>query len=1214
MALVNKSTISLATVLALGGLGYLAYNANAVQGQGVLAQAPLNIQSNTKPAFVMAIDDSGSMTFQTMFPGQDGEACWSNGSFFSGTSLRTSGECNYFYVLPGPRIGGAYYGIPQFDKFGFARSPDFNPSYYSPFETYEPWINSDLESFGDAGLSSTRIDPRDDDSINLFSDRFSTSNDERAVIRNGMVIPANTRWRYGNNTYQLNYDYTWTNGGAYISVEYYPATFYLKSNATLPGYTAPVRIDDACGTGCDLYRYRPNTTATRQNFANWFSYYGNRNRAMVAGMTRAMLDVNNMSVGYFQINQHGSFNNPIGSAGERVSMRDMATPAGRTSLYEDMLDLPASGGTPNRQAVQAAGLQFTRTDSGAPVQLSCQKNAIMLFTDGYSNNGGPTVGNNDGGMGAPFSDGHSNTMADIATQYYLNVDGSVGSAGTSPLRTDLAKGNVPVPEACKGANPDPSLDCQSNLHVNFYGVTLGARGNLYNPNLDQNAYTTPGIYNNWPARQDDQPSTVDDIWHAAVNTRGEYINAKTPRDITEAMRRILATVGGGQTPSGSIALTGARVGTGSFTVAPRYASENNGTDWYSTLTAQSVASDPLTGAVSTTTLWEAASKLPAAASRRIYVGKTTGNVVPTVSPFTSSSVTLAELCGGPLALCSTGSTGRKSIQGGLGVSLVEAVSYLRGDQALETSTTKPLRKRTTRLGDIVNSSPVITSPFNDYGYQALRGATAGSYDPYNYGTYLESKESRDPMVFVGANDGMLHAFNGKTGVEEFAYIPSAALGHIGNLLFPYKAADKNDQVFDHRYYVDGPINVSDAYVGGSWKTVLVGSLGAGGRGAFALDVSNPSTFGTGSVLWDINDKVSNATIRDNIGHVLGRPVIVPVKVGATVRWKAIFGNGYNSINNRAVLFIVDLETGAATTVQASEASQPGANGLGNVIAIDRYVGSTTAAGRDGYADTVYAGDQNGAVWKFDLRSASPAAQTVPFFVAVDGAGNRQPITGGFEAAAGPRAGVMLYFGTGSFSFVNDPSDKQVQTFYAILDEGSSVTRAELHSQTVSSDADGVRQTTMAPMAAGKRGWYIDLQLGTTATGERFVGMPRIDSGIIFFPTFDPNSTDACATGGTNRLYGLNSLSGAAALSGVRVGSPDGPSPVNNSDGAGAGALALDDSGSSPVKDVAVLTTPRKEEDVGPPDPQPCVMIVQAEGSDPLYLVRPCGRQSWRQIR
>lgn len=159
---------------------------------------------------------------------------------------------------------------------------------------------------------------------------------------------------------------------------------------------------------------------------------------MIAGMTRSMASVNNMYVGYFRINDHASWDEPVTKANERVAIRDMAVQPDRVALYDQMHALNASGGTPNRQAVMAAGEQFRRTDDDGPVRLACQRNAMMLFTDGFSNNGGPTLPNpqnRDGGMGVPFSDSHSNTMADIAASFYLN-----DSNGNSPISRTFRRG------------------------------------------------------------------------------------------------------------------------------------------------------------------------------------------------------------------------------------------------------------------------------------------------------------------------------------------------------------------------------------------------------------------------------------------------------------------------------------------------------------------------------------------------------------------------------------------------------------------------------------------------------------------------------------------------------------------------------------------------------------------------------------------------------
>lgn len=1221
----TRTTASLCLFAAcMAGAGFYAYSVFATQGAGSLAQAPMNIQANIKPAFIMAVDDSGSMTFQTQFPSQDGEACWSDGakSFFNNDgSLRKStdpvSQCDYFYVAPGPRIGGSYYGIPPVDTFGFARSHEFNPSYFNPYVTYESWVAPDQSSYGDADKNDTLVDPRGSESVALFKNKSTGT----FRLRKGMLLPKGSEFTIGRSSYDLKSDLEW-NGTHNASFQFRPGVFYL----TYTGDTDPLpagyanghrnRVRNACGNNCDMWRYEPTTNEARQNFANWFSYYGNRNRAMIAGMTLAMADIRDMRVGYLTIN---------GSKPGQLPMRDLTDQSDKTLLYTSMLELGANGGTPNRQAVDYIGSQFMRTDTGAPVQSQCQKNSGMLFTDGYSNGGGPSAPAI-AGLGVPFDPTPANSMAAIATKYYQ-----------TPLRTGVGfeLGKVRTLELCDtlpvGSIERKRLDCNANLHMNFFGITLGARGNLFDPEVEKDPFTDSTVYGNWPGRQDNDPSTVDDIWHAAVNTRGEYINARSPVDITSAMRRVLASAGGGTTPSGSLGLTGARIGDGSFTVTPSYTARNESTDWYSNLLANSVTSNVLTGEATFTKLWEVTDpgKIPAAASRKIFRSKNRASGVnPDVKPFTADNLALDDFCvlDDPLTRCTRSSptNGISGASSRLKLSLDEIVGYLRGDQSMEVKNGGKLRDRGTRLGDIVNSTPVVLSPYLDHEYRAVRTTSGGSVSyPFvtSYKAFLDQKKAADkPVVFAGANDGMLHAFDGKTGSELFGYVPATALGHMGNLLFPFAAADKQNQVFSHTYFVDGPVAVSDAVIGSSWKTVVVGTAGAGGRGVFGLDVTSPGSFGPADVLWEINDGVADSGIKGDIGYVLGKPVIVPVKNGDTISWKAIFGNGYNSVRNDAVLFVVDMGTGAVTRIKAEEAARGAiANGLGNIIVLDRWIGdkkgASESSGGDGLADTVYAADQNGAVWKFDLRDNS--VPTEPLFIATDAntGGERQPILGGIDAAAGPGGAVMLYFGTGSFSFDGDKTDTQLQTMYGVLDRGVSVSRSDLLKQTIT-EIGGNRSLTESPIGA-EPGWYIDLAVGSIRKGERVVGYNRVESGAVFFTTYEPQSTTDCAGDGFNRLYGVYTLSGGSGMSSVKFGSPTGTSPA-----ASANGFKLETGGSAPVKDVAVLSTPRLQPlpSTATPDEQAaalaakCSMIIQVAGAPPMYMPRQCGRQSWRQVR
>lgn len=1281
----RKFGITAAAGLLLVGSGaYFVYSLFAAQAQGELSQQPLNTVSSATPAFIMAVDDSNSMTFERIFVGGDGRMQWNGSSFFKsagvfydvGTSCDGNSIDCYLYLFPHNGYNSSYsYGraIPPFDAFGFARSPTYNAGYFNPSVKYDPWRMAQKDSKGnalqpDALIGSTRADPRSGSDFavpyavtyNMESSRASTA--EQFQVLAGMTLPkgsvyyadgqicnssyydSNNRLRYrddglkdsGRKWVTLADDWV-SPGNCLIPLQYFPATFYLPAKDPAPaGYrdddaSRPV-IKNACGPSCDMRRYTivpgnydSGYSDAIKNFANWFQYHRNRILSMVGSSSHAMGEIENMRVGYFTINKLTD-----------VTMYDVVKE--RASLYQQIYSLKPSGGTPNREAVDFLGKQFRRTGAGAPVALACQRNGGMLFTDGYTNTTskvpkGTDYANADSSgtthfTGAPFADNYTNTIADIAAAYY---DGSL-----VPLRTGAAfpAGQVPVSKQCdtlsKSSADWKRLDCQTDLHMNFYGVTLGAQGKIYEVNqaATKDPYTTTPNWNaNGNPMDSDDGRVIDELWHAAINTRGEFINAKTPAEVTAAMRRVLSAVSSGSSPSGTIALTGARIGAGSLTVSPNYVVANEGTDWFSRLSASQVTVDPATREAKYTAIWEASTRFPAAAARKIYYANGTS-----VSEFSSSTVTLDTLCGTPSALYPGMSRCDSAGLTGLGATAASAVAYLRGDTSGEVRNGGKLRDRTAILGDIINSSPQISSPIDDYGYRSLVGDLGTTYD-----AYMKSKLANNYMVYVGANDGMLHAFEGgldakgatagSGGRESFAYIPATSIGHMGNLLKPYNPLNVADQV-PHRYFVDGPLAVGDTYYESAWHTTLVGTTGAGGRGVFALDVTKPGSFGSGSRLWEIND-LTGATpeIRNNIGHVLGKPVIVPVKSGNTVTWKAIFGNGYNSQNGKAVLFIVDIGTGdpKVRMIEATESgagTPSGVNGLGNIVVLDRKDNATPSnAVRDGYADTVYGADANGAVWRFDLLDKADSV-TTPVFTTLSRTESkmvyRQPITGGLTAAAGEGGGVLLMFGTGSFSFVNDKADETTQSLYGFTDLSgttiTTVTRASLQPYVVAAGADGTsRSMTVGTTPANAVGWYIDLP-----KGERAVGYPDIVSGVVFMPTYAAlaNAT-GCGTIGNNWLFGLDARSGAAALSTVRVGSPGGKAYA-----AGTAAVALDTGGSAPVKDVAVSVVPRLQAPANPgggaaPPAVPgsgCWMVVNVAGAQPMYLPYPCGRQSWRQIQ
>ncbi|WP_162253727.1 PilC/PilY family type IV pilus protein [Lysobacter sp. Root690] len=1243
-----------------------------------MAQAPMNSSATAPPAFIMAIDDSNSMTFQTLFPGSEGGAFWSNAGGFFITSpsrrLRTQADAfdrgNYVYVMPSATtMNGGSYAIPPLDVFGFARSVDYNPSYFNPDFTYPRWrkpsgTDGAFVDYPNAPPTAVPINPDDvagagtiDMTNNYRMPNAATDFRAYFMVSSGMTLPANTVYYMGRSanldgngnpkpscgglTGRASNVTTWTTLAAahkltdncLVAIEYFPATYY--STSATPSAksqykaTAVTEISNACGTGCTLYRYeiKPgNYTGDGYekaitNYANWFSYYGNRLRAMKAALTISLEGIDSMTIGMFTINNRVA----------TVPMRNMDVPSEKAALYNDEIrTFTNRGSTPNRFAVDHLGQQFMRKDAAAPVRSACQINAGMLFTDGYSNNSTgtaePTVAASlsDSTMPVPLRDAHPNTLADIAAKYYL-----------TNLRPDLPAGRVPVPKEACAANPnDPKIDCRRDPHMNFYALTLGAKGkiygNTYNPatNSPDPFVTAPA----WEAKVDSDPRTIDELWHATLNARGRYINSRTPADITDAMKSIIGSFGGGAAPAGGSGLSGSRVGSDTLAVEPEYGITNSSTDWYGRLRGSRLdASGNFVEA------WEASAGLGAGRTIR-YAVPNGGNVVPTVHDFSANNIGNnldAVLCSDSLQNCA-GKFGR--ITGG--VTPAEAVAYLRGDRTHESG---KLRKRTTLLGDIVNSTPLVTGATDDYGYTALDG------DRLKYRTYLSAKASsqRKPFVYVGANDGMFHAFDGVSGREAFAFIPSTSIGHMGNLLFPYKPEDKLDQVFKHRYYVDGQFTAQDAYAGGSWKTVVVGSVGAGGRGVFALDVTDQQTL---NVLWEITDKASLANGGADIGSVLGDAAIVPVKdAGGNVAWKAIFGNGYGSVNGKATLFVVDIATGAVSLVRAQEAGANAPtrsnNGLGNIVVVDRYTGTGDVLQQDGYADTVYGGDLNGAVWKFDLRKNVVALDGKPLFIArnKDDYTQRQPITGGFEATlAGEN--MMIFFGTGSFSFNADKTDKGVQSVYGLIDRGREISgRSELRQQFMTEVRQGTevaRLSTQFSIDVTQSGWFLNLGIDSAssgdpvATGERFVGNPRIWNGKLLFPSYDPVVGDGCSLESNNWLYGLDAVTGGAALMNATV--VESGSVVVGGIGAikRTSVTPTGEGSAGPTRNLTLTLSSRNSilpaDDSGGGTPgspgspggggpsadkeQRCYVTAAAQDLPTGRWIRPCGRQSWRQLR
>jgi type IV pilus assembly protein PilY1 len=541
-----------------------------------------------------------------------------------------------------------------------------------------------------------------------------------------------------------------------------------------------------------------------------------------------------------------------------------------------------------------------------------------------------------------------------------------------------------------------------------------------------------------------------------------------------------------------------------------YVNSLNVAYWSGDLT-KSTTSSTTTGTTTTTSTvqnWVASQQMPAWGSRQIMMANTAGTGLQS---FTYSNLSNLTYAGVQLQTTLTSAQ----------------VDFVRGDTSKETST---FRKRASLIGDVVNSGPVVvsTADFLPSVADTLDG-TDGTY-----ATFKTTQASRRAQVYVGANDGMLHAFDATTGVEKFAFIPTAVISNLSTL----STSTYNSDSSLHKYYVDGTSVTSDVYFGGAWHTVLVGTLGGGGREVFALDVTNPDNI---TLLWEFTSQTDA-----DLGYTFAAPVIAKLHSG---EWGVIVGNGYNGNNGNASLLILNIATGA--TIKKLATSVSGNNGLSSPVVLD--------ANSDGIADYVYAGDLQGNVWRFDLIGASSLTDTAsassfkvafankPLYAATasDTAGSAvQSITAPPTLVRHPSAnGILVVFGTGRYFTTADKSTTDLQTLYGIWDKQTAaqaaastpiLARSSLQAQTITlqvnnatfgSSTSAIRTVSKNSVDWGsKSGWYLDLVVGSSLLGERLVD-PIIPFGSVLFASTRTPSTDVCTPGITGWTYGLDPTTG-----------------------------------------------------------------------------------------
>ncbi len=1117
-----------------------------------LSNTPLTTSTATamRPNILFVIDDSGSMASNYMPDYVNDTLCRKATSSGWSTSC-TEGDPPYF-------------------------SADFNGIYYNPTFSYKPPVNADgtsrAEQFRlasgvrryDQVQSDPFLSPGSTSNLETnFPDKlWCTTNNPTAAQKSSASLPTSTVCRRNGLVYTAapavaaNYNYpntTYSNQVGVTGAPYYYTLASIQWCTAWTGGTCQARRNSA--TGYTFPRYgvftRTDITATTctptcpsgrtydaemTNFANWYAYYRTRIALMKTGVGRAFAGLDDSyRSGFMTIHTSKSDDS------DYVPIRTFNA-AQKTAWYDKLYSIQPGSGTPLRSALSTAGLMYAGKGIPKlldPVEYSCQKNFTILSTDGLWNgdsgfkvDGSSAVGNQDNNLATmprPKYDGNlspttfatdsnfggSDTLADISA-YYYNTDlrtsalgNCVGALGGA---TDVCNNNVPP------SRKDPA----SHQHMTTFTIGLGVDGiRAYRPDYETAstgdfAQIRSGALN-WPIPQGNDDTTIDDLWHAAVNGGGTYYSAKNPQALSDGLGDALREVGTRTGAAAAASTSNPQITTtDNFVFSANYRTAF----WDSVVRRRRI--NIATGAINKEIDWEAGAILNTMTdatqdTRNILIFKSgapdnlaqfsAANLSPAqtayldINSWADPATKLSQWAG----LSVAGQTAAKS-PGAL-------VNFIRGRTGLEDDVGNPdlpFRGRENIMGDIVNAETLYV------GKSEFRYLDAGHEA---HVTWTANTSNRQRTLFAAANDGMLHAFNAETGREMWAYIPSMVIPNL------HKLADKN---YTHEFYVDGTPEVGDVFVGGVWRTILVGGLNKGGKGYYALDVTNPAT---PKALWEFCDNATMCpTTNDaNVGYSYGNPIIT--KLGT--EWVVLVTSGYNNADGKGYLYALNPITGVKQFSIATPCS--GVNcGISKISGwIDSYQNNKT--------ERVYAGDLEGSLWRFDVNNTIAPAGRDAFKLAILGnpPGVLQSITTKPELSKVDNVPVV-FVGTGRFLGVSDKVDTTVNSFYAIKDD-----LATAHGK-IQGNSSFVKQTLTAGVSltgqniltnsntavdwSTKSGWYLDLP----NSGERLFTDPVVSLGTLTFTTNIPTLGDPCSGGGISWLYELNWRTGGSVISAERT--------------------------------------------------------------------------------
>ncbi|GBU14797.1 hypothetical protein AwPolaro_01750 [Polaromonas sp.] len=771
-----------------------------------------------------------------------------------------------------------------------------------------------------------------------------------------------------------------------------------------------------------------------------------------------------------------------------------------------------------------------------PIAYSCQKNFILGIGDTNTyqdyNVGGGTLSGSRAKPSAVSSD--TLNKAELWTENMLTLEGIASSSKkwwkASSFSTYYIAG------LAYGAHVNdlrPEMDGKQTIST--YWMDVMEQGVA----ADRNPYYLAAKYGgfNVPKNYDETNTTVPltrNWWNTGETTidmtgtprlqPDNYFQAGQATQMVTGLTKAFANIANAiRAYTTSFSLSAAQV---SSTGAASYAAQYDSSGWTGTLSASSItfAAD---GTPASTQVWSSATTLE---TQLAGTGWDTNRRIVTWDGSTTAGAgiafRLADLVrsGQATALATTSYTVTNN---------ANYVNYLRGDRTHETASTvtgstQAYRSRELLLGDIVESKVTpLASPHMAYSEGVNPGYTA----------FHSNWASRPTMVYVGANDGMLHAFNGAltgatAGTEQFAYVPSAllqgpsspaasqidGLAGLGNPSYAHhNYVDATPLAFDIDFNNAGGNFTSTSSATSDWHTLLIGGLGKGGKSFYAIDVTDPASMRTEAIVaskvkWEFSD--------DTMGYSYGEPIVIKT---AKYGWVVVLTSGYNNSDDKGYLYFVNPKTGALLE-KVSTGTR--ARGLTQATA---YIKDYS----DGMADALYVGDLDGQLWRFNVTAAkgSMGAYPAPVKLATltDSHGQAQPVTTHPLVEIQPLSKKrFIMLGTGQLLGSPDITSEAPQTFYAILD-GDVSTFSDIAAPVTRSVLTEVTDLTQGALVSTSIGWYTEFGFNDDNTNAwRLTSSPIAYNGIVAFSTL-LTSSDVCNPSGQSRIYALDFNTGKSVL-------------------------------------------------------------------------------------